>query len=296
VLSSEGQRGSSNEDSTDAGQKDIGTIKVRGEAEFAAQTAKPEDHAVGPGVSDTMHKQGCQEDHHEEATHPFDGLHAHIFDIQPILLVKAVGVLDARPVPPLGIHCLGLCGGTDRDVGEQDQIAVVVWVVGNQRPQQLLGVGQADHQPAQPDVHPAHLAGVGEGDTKLEGQGHGGGQIVQQLHLPTVEPLIVDLDCAIVASTNGEMRVHQADLAEDLLVIQTCVRHKVQLDVWKQSARDPNGALDLPVLTDKVGCLVGEPVGVGDYRLGQVDYGRGDRRSPGSVASSAPSVGAACSS
>jgi hypothetical protein len=135
VLSGESQRSRSNEDGADAGEQDIGAIQVRGEAEFAAQTAKPEDHAVRPSVSDPIHKQGCQEDQHEEATHPFDGLDAYVFDIQSSLLVKAIGVFDLRPVAPLGIHGLGLCGGVDRDVGKQDEIAVVVGVVGNQRPQ-----------------------------------------------------------------------------------------------------------------------------------------------------------------
>lgn len=81
-----------------------------------------------------IHKQGGQEDHDEETTHPFDGLDAYVFDIQSSLLVKAIGVFDLRPVTPLGIDGLGLCGGTNRNVGEQDQIAVAVQVVSHHSP------------------------------------------------------------------------------------------------------------------------------------------------------------------
>ena len=67
-------------------------------------------------MADMIHEQGGQEDHHEETTHPFDGLDAYVFDIQPSFLVKAIGVFDLRPVTPLSIHGLGLCGSADREV------------------------------------------------------------------------------------------------------------------------------------------------------------------------------------
>ena len=56
MLSSESQRRGRDEDSTDAGQQDIGTIQVAGKAEFAAQTAKPKDHVMGPDVSDMIYE------------------------------------------------------------------------------------------------------------------------------------------------------------------------------------------------------------------------------------------------
>ena len=81
---------------------------------------------MGPDVSDMIYEQGSHENQHEDATHPFEGLHAHVFDVQPILLVKAIGVFDLRPVTPLSVHRLGICCGADGDVGKQDEIAVLV--------------------------------------------------------------------------------------------------------------------------------------------------------------------------
>jgi len=89
-------------------------------------------------VCELIDEQGRHENRREDATPPLEGLHTHVFDVQPILLVKAIGVFDLGPVAPLSTHALGLCGSTDRDAGEQDEIAVVVGVVGDQCPKYLV--------------------------------------------------------------------------------------------------------------------------------------------------------------
>lgn len=91
-----------------------------------------------------------------------------------------------------------------------------------------------------------------------EAQRHGGSQIVKQLLLPAAEPVVVDLDQAIVASANREVGMDQIDLAEDLLVIQARVPHKAQLGSWKQRPRQANGTLNLSVRADKVGGYIGK--------------------------------------
>jgi len=122
-----------------------------------------------------VHEQGSHENQREEATHTFESLHPHVFDVQPILLVKAIGVFDTRPVTPLRVHRLGICCGADGEVGEQDKIAAVVRVVGDQCSQHLVCVGEADHQPTQFDIYVSDLTSVGKGDAEFEGQRHRNG-------------------------------------------------------------------------------------------------------------------------
>ena len=94
MLGSEGQRGRCEEYGAYASQENIGAIEVRGEAQFPTQMAKPQDHRLRPGVGDMVHKQSGEQDEHEDPPHALQGLHPHIFDIQAIFLVKAVGMLQ----------------------------------------------------------------------------------------------------------------------------------------------------------------------------------------------------------
>ena len=75
----------------------------------------------GLDVSDVVYEQRSHEDQREDATYTFESLHPHIFDVQPILLVKATGVFDLWPVTSLGVYCLGICGIVDGGVCEQDK-------------------------------------------------------------------------------------------------------------------------------------------------------------------------------
>jgi hypothetical protein len=49
-----------------AGQQDMGTGQVCDQARFATQAARPEDHVLGPVVSDMIPEQGSHEKQHEE--------------------------------------------------------------------------------------------------------------------------------------------------------------------------------------------------------------------------------------
>jgi hypothetical protein len=62
-------------------------------------------------VSDVIHKQGCEQDQDEDATHTFYGLHAHVFDVQSVFLVKAVCVLNQWAKAPLGVHGFSIAVG-----------------------------------------------------------------------------------------------------------------------------------------------------------------------------------------
>ena len=48
--------------------------------------------------------QSSHENQREEAMHIFEGLYAHVLNVQPILLVIAIGVFDLQLVTPLGVH------------------------------------------------------------------------------------------------------------------------------------------------------------------------------------------------
>ena len=83
------------------------------------------------------------------------------------------------------------------DPGEQEVRAVEVGIVSNQHPEKRGPAGQANREPAQADGDRAHLAGVGEGDLKVQGERNGRGQISQGLLLPASQPVVVDLDHAV---------------------------------------------------------------------------------------------------
>lgn len=56
---------------------------------------------------------------------------AHGFHVQAVLLVEAIGVLDLRAVVPIHVDGLAIGCRPEGDVGEQDEIAVQVGVVGD---------------------------------------------------------------------------------------------------------------------------------------------------------------------
>lgn len=103
--------GGGDEDSANALEEEVGAIAVRRVPQFASQATKPQDHVVRPHMSDMIHKQRCKQDQDEDATHPFQSLHSHIFHIQSIFLVKAIGMFNPRAIPPFSVHSLGIVGG-----------------------------------------------------------------------------------------------------------------------------------------------------------------------------------------
>ena len=72
---------------------------------------------------------------------------------------------------PVRVDHLGIGLVADRDVREQDEIALLGWIVGDQHPEGGTAAGQANLQPAQVDGDQTHLTGMGEGDFQMQGPG-----------------------------------------------------------------------------------------------------------------------------
>ena len=98
--------------------------------------------------------------------------------------------------------------------------------MGDQDPQYLRCFGDADHQPAQGNLDEPDLTSVSERHLKWGLQRYCGCQVIQQLFLPAVQALIVDLDPAIVAGSDDEFPFHSLHLVENLLVIQSCISYE----------------------------------------------------------------------
>ena len=86
----EGQIGSRLPDSTDAAQQNIEAIAVGLESKFATQGAQPFNGFGRPGPGNMGDELCAQQDEDEEPPHPFERLHAHIFDIQSLFLLKTI--------------------------------------------------------------------------------------------------------------------------------------------------------------------------------------------------------------
>jgi len=138
MLCGKRQGSDSDPNGSDTCQEDIRAIEVRREAQFASQTTEPQNHMPRPRVSDMIHKQRCNQDYDEDTTHALHGLHTHVFDIQPIFLIKAIGMFNLRTMAPLGVDSFGIMGGMDWYVGDQNQSAVQLGFIGNQGPQYLF--------------------------------------------------------------------------------------------------------------------------------------------------------------
>jgi hypothetical protein len=163
-------------------------------------------------VVDVIDEESCQQDQDEDTTHTFQGAYLNVFGIQTVFLIEAIGMFDLRAKAPLGIYGLSMAGCVNGDIGDQDHLAVQVWIVGDQHPEDLLRLGQSDLEPSQLDVHGPRFASVSESRLQGEGERDGSGQIVQQLRFPAIQTLVVDLHLAIVPGLlgvlcNGDTRV-----------------------------------------------------------------------------------------
>ena len=143
MVTSEDEGSNGEQDSANTCQQEVGAIGVSCEAELTTETAQPEDGWRPPGLVNAVDEEGRQQDEDKDAAHAFQGVDPQILDIQPLLLIKAVGMLDLGPVAPLGIHGLGVFGVGDRDIGEQDKLALQIRIVGHQGPDDLLAGGYA---------------------------------------------------------------------------------------------------------------------------------------------------------
>ena len=68
-------------------------------------------HLVWPGVGNVVDEQSGKQKQDEDAMHAFPGLHPHIFDIQSIFLVEAIGMFDLRTIASFSVHSLGIVEG-----------------------------------------------------------------------------------------------------------------------------------------------------------------------------------------
>jgi len=71
MAGGESQGSRSDPDRPDAREQDVGAVAIGGAAQFATQVPEPQDHLLRPGMGDMIHKQGRQQDQHEEAAHAF---------------------------------------------------------------------------------------------------------------------------------------------------------------------------------------------------------------------------------
>lgn len=275
MMGGKGQRCGGDEDGTDAGQEDVGTVAVDPQAAFAAQAAQPADGVAGPSDAEVVDEERREQDEDEEPSHAFACLDTHILDIQAILLVEAVGMFDPRAVAPVGIDGVGVSSGTDGDRGEQHEVAIQVGVVGDEGPEEPCLPRQAQLEPADLDGHGALTPGVLEGHAHAEAPGHGGDEGLQAPWLPPVETVVEDLhDPVQMTGPDDELSRGLAHLAEELLIIQPAVRHETQPPAGKPSPRLLNRPPEFPVLAQEILGLVREPAGVGDHRHVEVDDGR----------------------
>ena len=138
------------------------------------------------------------------------------------------------------------------------------------------------------DTHlePAKLNGVqvglpGMGEQHLEGGliRHDLYQIFEHFGFPTIQPLVVDFhDPLQMADPKDELLLQVLHLSKHFLVIQPGIPYKTDLVLRIQPVGGFKGLFDLFVLTDKVGRLVGKPVGITGHRdLGVDQRGRDGR-------------------
>jgi hypothetical protein len=111
---------------------------------------------------------------------------------------------------------------------------------------------------------------------KIERQGHGAGQIVQQFFFPAVQTITIHLDEPVMAGTDDEFCVNVVYLLEDFLIIKPGIAHKSQRVLGKQGARDANRAVRYPWLrlSLSLGCLHPQAYCVGrSFSSSGITYG-----------------------
>ena len=94
MVTSEDEGSNGDQDSADTCQEEVGAIGVSCATEFTPETAQPEDGWRRPSLVNVVDEEGRQQDKDKDAAHAFEGVDAQILDIQPLLLIKAVGTLD----------------------------------------------------------------------------------------------------------------------------------------------------------------------------------------------------------
>ena len=133
-----------------------------------------------------------QQDEDEDAAHPFESVDAQVFDIQALLLVKAIAMFDSSAQAPIIINLLGRALGSDGDVREQYQSAFFEVIFGDEHPELLTSLRDANGEPPHFDLGQAGASGVMESGLKGGLPEHAVDQVSEMLRLPTLQARIVD--------------------------------------------------------------------------------------------------------
>jgi len=112
----------------------IRTIAVGEDTQFSAQLPKPKDRFGRPLFRNDEDNLSGHENDCEQAAHTVNGLNPHIFDIQTLFLIKAIAMFDASPQTPIVINQLNGRDTGQWDIGNQNQLSVQSFVIGNQNP------------------------------------------------------------------------------------------------------------------------------------------------------------------
>jgi len=124
--------------------------------------AKPENRFGRPLFRNDEDNLSCHENDREQATHALNSLDTHIFDVQTLLLIKAIAMFDASTQTPIVINLLNGGDTSQWDVGDQDQLSVQSFVIGNEYPQRFLCTWDSDLEPTKMDRVEPGLSGMFE--------------------------------------------------------------------------------------------------------------------------------------
>ena len=112
-------------DGAEATEQDIRAISIGFQSEFAAQFAQPEDGFWRPAFHDVEDELGGYQNQSENAEHTFHCMDPQVFDIQALLLIKAVTVFDASAQAPVVVDFLSSGFIQDGHIGQESQDAAL---------------------------------------------------------------------------------------------------------------------------------------------------------------------------
>jgi len=81
-----------------------------------------------------VHEQRHHKYKDEDTTHALQSLNSHIFDIEAVFLIKAVGVFNSRAMTPFGIDGSSIPLSIGRYVCEKYQVMLSIGVMSDQSP------------------------------------------------------------------------------------------------------------------------------------------------------------------
>ena len=126
------------------------------------------------------------QDQSKDTAHALHSADPQVFNIQALLLIKAIAMFDAAAQTPIGVDLLGDGYTEDGDAGQQGEGVGMQVVFSHQDPQLLMGFRQADEEPAHFEIGQVGTSGVLEGDLIGDLPENAVDQVLQVLGLPTV--------------------------------------------------------------------------------------------------------------